>query len=78
MTVQEILRQEIKTLKEQKIESPILKARIILSSILNITKEELILQENRILEDNIIREYKGKIEQLVKKQPEGQPLFMLP
>ena len=41
MTVQEILRQEIKTLKEQKIESPILKARIILSSILNITKEEL-------------------------------------
>ncbi|MCI9015686.1 MAG: peptide chain release factor N(5)-glutamine methyltransferase [Clostridia bacterium] len=69
MTVQEILRQEIKTLKEQKIESPILKARIILSSILNITKEELILQENRILEDNIIREYKGKIEQLVKKQP---------
>lgn len=69
MTIKELLNNEIKKLKENKIEKPILKAKIILAFILEENKEYLTINENETINKEYINEFKMNIERLINKEP---------
>lgn len=69
MKIIEILKKSIETLKENGIDEPIVKARILLADILNMRKEELIINENKELEEGIEKAYLEKIQKLSNNVP---------
>ena len=69
MKIIEILTKSVNILKENKIDEPIIKARLILADILNIRKEDLIINEEKELEKNIETAYLDCIEKLVNGYP---------
>ena len=69
MNIKEALEYGINLLKENKIEEPILKSRIILAILLNKNKEYLILHESVVLENKILEKYKQSIGKLLNHIP---------
>lgn len=70
MTIQENLRISIQKLKENKIEEPMLKARLLLCYVLKVDKEQLMIYYDKMMEENKKEEYQSYIQKLV----EGYPL----
>lgn len=69
MNIREALEYGMKILKENKIDEPLLKTRIILANILKQNKEYLIIHETEILDENEESKYKKDIEKISKKVP---------
>lgn len=69
MTIEENLKNAIRKLKENELEEPRMKARLLLCSVLKIRKEELLLYMNKemILEKE--EEYQKGIEKLIQGEP---------
>lgn len=70
MTIKENLRISIQKLKENKIEEPMLKARLLLCYVLKVDKEQLMIYYDKMMEENKKEEYQSYIQKLV----EGYPL----
>lgn len=73
MTIEENLSIAIKKLKEEKIEEPMRKARLLLSHILRVEKEYFIIHNHEILQEKQEEEYQEIIQKLI----EGEPLQYL-
>ncbi len=69
MKIQELLEIGIEKLKEQKIEEPILKSRILLAHVLNVSKEKLVLQYENIAEKEKETLYLQKVQELANNKP---------
>lgn len=69
MNIKEALEYGMKILKENKIDEPVLKTRIILANTLKQNKEYLIIHETQILNENEERKYKKDLEEVSKKMP---------
>lgn len=69
MTVKEILNNAIEELKKEHIENPILKSRLILEKVLNISREQIFIKENEEVEELKQQEYFKCIERLVEGSP---------
>lgn len=67
MTIKEALEQGIKRLKQQEIEEPIRKARIVMSYLLKVPKEQLVVIENNVLEQE--EKWEEAIRKLEKQVP---------
>ncbi len=64
MNIKEALEYGINLLKENNVNEPIIKARIILANILNKSKEYLLINENEELNDNLLNLFKSNIQKL--------------
>ena len=69
MTIAQNLKIAINNLKEKSIEEPMLKARLLLCYILNVSKEYLIIHSNEILDENQEEEYAKSIQKLLDGYP---------
>lgn len=69
MKIEESLKKAIKDLKENKIEEPTLKARLLLAYVLKIKKEYLICHEDELIKEKNQEEYEKAIEKLIKGYP---------
>lgn len=69
MNIREALEYGIKFLKENNIDEPLLKTRIILANTLKQNKEYLIIHETEKLNENEERKYKKDLEEISKKMP---------
>ncbi len=69
MNIKQILEKIITLLNQNNIEQATLKAKILLSNCLNISKEQLIVYDNKQVEENKLKEINSKIEQLIKGKP---------
>ena len=69
MNIKQSLEYGIKVLKENKIEEPFLKARMLLSYILNVEKEYLILHDLEEISEENIKKYKECINRLINNEP---------
>lgn len=69
MNIKEALEYGMKFLKENKIEEPLLKVRIILANILGQNKEYLIIHEKEELSKSAEIEYKKDLKEISKKVP---------
>ena len=69
MKIQELLEIGIEKLKEQKIEEPILKSRILLAHVLNVSKEKLVLQYENTVEKAKETLYLQKVQELANNKP---------
>lgn len=69
MNIKEALEYGIKFLKENKIDEPLLKARIILANILGQNKEYLIIHEKEELSKSVEIEYKKDLKEIAKRVP---------
>lgn len=69
MNIKEALEYGMKILKENKIDEPILKARILLASILGQNKEYLIIHEKEKINENEEIDYKKDLKEISKKVP---------
>lgn len=70
MTIEQNLKIAIQKLKQENIEEPMLKARILLCYVLSVQKEYLMIHSNDILEHNKEERYKEALQKLI----EGYPL----
>lgn len=64
MTIKEALSNSINTLKQSNIESPIQIAKIVLSNVLNQSKEYILINEKEILDSKMYETFMKKIEQI--------------
>lgn len=69
MTIQENLNIAIQKLKQEKIEEPILKARLLLCYVLKQEKEYLVINSNKVLNSKQEKEYQKHLQKLVEGQP---------
>lgn len=69
MKIKEILKLGIDTLKEKNIEEANLKARMLLSDILNKNKEYLLVHDEEDVDDNVKKVFLDKIERLRNYEP---------
>lgn len=69
MKIIDILQEAVNVLKQNKIEEPIIKARLVLADLLNMRKEDLIINEGMELEKNTEKEYLERIEKLIDDYP---------
>lgn len=69
MTIQDNLRKAVQQLKENKIEEPMLKARLLLCYILKVEKEYLVIHSEEEIRKQEEEEYKKAIQKLVKGYP---------
>ena len=69
MNIKQALEYGIKLLKEKKIQEPIFKSKILLSTILNKNKEYLLVNEEEVLEENIITSFKIGLNKLCNNIP---------
>lgn len=69
MNIKQLLEYGIKLLKENNIDEPILKTRILLANILNETKEYLIVHELEELNEELVKIFKEDIEKVCKHIP---------
>ena len=69
MNIKQALEYGIKLLKENNIDEPILKTRIILANILNKTKEYLMVHELEELDEDLVKKFKEDISKLCKNIP---------
>lgn len=70
MTIKQILEEAISILKENKIEEPILKSKLLLAFVLKKEKEYLIINDNKEILDIEVKGYRDIINRLI----EGEPL----
>lgn len=69
MTIKEALTEAINILKKSNIENPIQQAKIVLASLLQKSKEYILINENEILQKEVYNEFIAKIERLQKGIP---------
>lgn len=69
MTIQENLRKAVQQLKENKIEEPMLKARLLLCYVLKVEKAYLVIHSEEEMRKQDEEEYKKVIQKLVKGYP---------
>jgi len=69
MNIKQALEYGIKLLKENNIDEPILKTRIILSNILNKNKEYLMIHEFEEVDENLVKRFKEDISKLCNHIP---------
>lgn len=69
MNIKEALEYGIKILKENNIDNPILKARMLLANILGQNKEYLIIHETEKLNENEESKYKKDLKEISKRVP---------
>ncbi len=69
MNIKQALEYGIKLLKNNRINEPILKARIVLTNILNVNKEDLLIYETKELNKIHLEQYKKNIDKLEKGIP---------
>ena len=69
MKLIELLKKAIELLKQNNIEEPIIKARMLLADLLNIRKEELVIKENKELDIKIVEKYLSHINKLCNNYP---------
>ena len=69
MNIKQVLEYGIELLRENNIDEPILKARIILANILNTTKEYLMVHELEKLDKDLINRFKEDVRKLCKHIP---------
>lgn len=69
MNLREVLKQGIEKLKENNIEDSSLKAKMLLSEILEMKKEYLIVHEEEILDEPDVNTFFEKIDRLVNNEP---------
>lgn len=69
MNIKEAIELGIKLLKENKIQEPVLKCKIILANILQKKKEYLLINENEIIDKTIEEKYNKQIEKLCNHIP---------
>ena len=69
MTIKDVLNEASNMLIENKIENPIMHARILLVNKLKKTKEYLVIHEKEEIKENIVKEYKEDILQLISGKP---------
>lgn len=69
MTIREVLKISIEKLKENKIEEPILKAKMLVSHVLDKEKEYLIINEDKLLSNEQIKRINKGIDNLLKGIP---------
>ena len=69
MNIKQLLEYGIKLLKENNIDEPILKTRILLANILNQAKEYLIVHELEGLKEELVKIFKQDIEKVCKHIP---------
>ncbi len=69
MNIKDVLSKASNMLIENKIENPIMHARILLANKLKKTKEYLIIHENEEIKESIVKEYKEDILQLISGKP---------
>jgi len=67
--IRELLKKQIKILKENNIEDATLKARMLLSFTIEKPKEYLIIHDEEVVEDNLIKKYEGYIKRILDKEP---------
>ena len=63
------LKEAVDILKKNNISEPVLKARILLADLLNIRKEELIINEHKTLNANFEKKYKDNIKKICEHMP---------
>ena len=69
MTIKEILKEGIETLKKEKVENPVNIARIILANTLKVNKEYLIVHDNEEIIDNVKKQYQNDLESFINGKP---------
>lgn len=69
MNIKQELENAIKILKENNIQEPILKARLLLADVLNKSKEYILVHDNKELENSDINSYRKNIEKLTRGTP---------
>lgn len=69
MNIEQKLKQTIQKLKENNIEQPNLKTKIIIANVLKMKKEQLLINNKQELKEQEIQEIDKKIEQLVNGKP---------
>lgn len=69
MKIKEVLYKAVEELKNNKISEPIVKARILLSYVLDVKKEYLVIHSEDELDREIINKYNAKIIELTKGKP---------
>ncbi len=69
MNIKETLGYAINLLKENNINEPIIKTRIILANILNRDKEYLLIHENEELNDDLLNQFKNSIKKICNGVP---------
>ena len=69
MNIKQVLKHGIELLKENNIDEPILKTRILLASILNETKEYLVVHELEEVNEELVKIFKEDIEKVAKHIP---------
>ena len=69
MNIKEALEYGINKLKENQISEPVLKSRLLMANVLNISKEYIIVHESDALDDLVIEKYKEGINRLCKNTP---------
>lgn len=69
MTIQENLRKAIQNLKQENVEEPMLKARLLLCYVLKVEKEYLVIHSEEEMRKQDEEEYKKAIQKLVKGYP---------
>lgn len=69
MTIKEILNNGINSLKSNKIENPVLQAKILLSYVLNVSKEYLLIHDDEEIEENQTSKYNELIKKIIYNYP---------
>ena len=69
MKIIDVLRSAVIELRNNCIEDAIIKSRIVLANLLEIRKEELIVNENKELKEDIVKEYLERINKLCNNYP---------
>ena len=69
MNIKEALEYGINLLKENNINEPVIKTRIILANILNRDKEYLLIHENKELNDDLLNQFKNSIKKICNGVP---------
>lgn len=69
MKIVEVLQNAVQELNNNKIADPIIKARILLANILNVTKEHLVINSEEKISEEEIKQFAEGINQLIKGEP---------
>lgn len=69
MTIQQILNNGVEKINSNKIENPLLKARVLLAYALNVKKEYLVIHSNDEIDEENVKRYNQYIEQLINHKP---------
>lgn len=69
MDIKNLLEYGTKILKDKQIEDSFIKCRLLLASILNVSKEYLIIHDNQELDESIVLDFKNKVKELENGKP---------